>query len=500
MTLNQLWNDGSAYGKLMIVIGVLVMTPLVILPFYPTDMMYIADFLIPGGVSVLLGLIISARFQMKELTAWKEQLRFNSQVVTFAWLFGILVGALPFVLAGQLPFLRAIFEATSGWTTTGLSTMDVTKTPQIFLFHRSFMQYAGGLGFVMMVIVLLRGKHSMSLYDAEGHPDRLRPNIKSTVQTIILMYSVLLIVGTGLYMMVGMPLFDSLNHAMCALSTGGFSTKLLSIGEYNSVSIEMVTALLMLIGTTNFGVLLLMAQRQWKRAWRVSEMRFLVVLTIVLVGIAALSLVQGTDMGIVESIRQAFFNTVSAFSTSGFATVDYTTWPSVTFAVIVIAMIIGGGIGSTAGGLKLTRAYLIIRIAWMNIKKRFLPKNQVQVETYYKVQGKQVIDADVVSDTFGYFGLYLLVYLVGSTIIALDSNVNLSHAFFEFASSLSTVGLSAGVTNPNSPTITLIVEIVGMILGRLEIYVLLLGVHLTVQQLKRKMFRRNDSSFASIKN
>lgn len=487
MTFKQTWDEGSAIGKLMIIIGGLILVPLLVLPFFPNETKYAMDFIIPGVTSLVLGFLIATKFQMKEPIAWKDSRRYTAQIVIFAWLYGILIGALPFVLSGELPFLRAIFEATSGWTTTGLSTVDVVTLPKIFLFHRSFMQYAGGLGFVMVVITILQGKYSMSLYDAEGHPDRLRPNIKSTVSIIIKMYSAFLVIGTGLYMLVGVSFFDSLNHAMCALSTGGFSTKLMSIGEYDSVAVEMVTVLLMIIGTTNFGVLLMMVEGKWKKAWQVSEMRFLVILTVILVAIATISLAQGTEFTWARSLREGFFNVVSAYSTSGFATADYTTWPTVTFAVVTVSMLIGGGIGSTAGGLKLTRVYLLVRVTWMNIKKRFMPKNQVQVASYYNVSGKQVIDDEVISETFGYFGLYFIIYFFGTVIIALNSNVNFGHAMFEFASCLSTVGLSAGVTTPDTPALTLIVEIIGMFLGRLEIYIALVGFHLTFQNWRQKL-------------
>ena len=116
-----------------------------------------------------------------------------------------------------------------------------------------------------------------------------------------------------------------------------------------------------------------------------------------------------------------------------------------------------------------------------------MPKNQVQVASYYNVSGKQVIDDEVISETFGYFGLYFIIYFFGTVIIALNSNVNFGHAMFEFASCLSTVGLSAGVTTPDTPALTLIVEIIGMFLGRLEIYIALVGFHLTFQNWRQKL-------------
>ena len=170
------------------------------------------------------------------------------------------MGALPFVLSGLLNPIQAVFEAVSGWTTTGLSVMDVEATPYIFLFHRGFMQFCGGLGFLMMMIIFVQGKQAMALYSAEGHPDKLLPNIRKTAQTICIMYCGFLVVGVLMYLVCGMNLFDSIIHTMCSLSTGGFSTRADSIGYYDSPAIEAVTIVQMLVGTTNFAALLLLTK------------------------------------------------------------------------------------------------------------------------------------------------------------------------------------------------------------------------------------------------
>lgn len=174
----------------------------------------------------------------------------------FAWGSGVVAGAVPFVMGGQLSVVQELFEAVSGWTTTGLSAMDVTHTPMIFLFHRSFMQYCGGLGFIMMMLIFISNKQSMNLYSAEGHPDKIMPNIKKTARAIFIVYNAFLVIGSIAYRLAGMDWFDSICHCMCSLSTGGFSTKLASIGHYDSVAVEAITIVLMLIGTTNFAALI----------------------------------------------------------------------------------------------------------------------------------------------------------------------------------------------------------------------------------------------------
>ena len=469
--------DCSNRGKLMVMIGLLVIAPVAILPFYPRDIGYAIYFLLPGLLSILAGGLVCA-FGKRETYFSSDRLKaqqHSNNTVLFTWFWGIGVGAMPFFLSGQLKFVQAIFESVSGWTTTGLSVIDVTQTSHIFLFYRSFMQYCGGLGFVLMMVMLVTGKRSMDLFNAEGHPDKLMPNLKQTAQTIFEMYIIFLILGTAAYVVCGMPLFDSLCHAMCSLSTGGFSTKLNSIGEYHSLPIEIITTLLMLIGTTNFAVLLLLLRGKWRQAFQVSEVRFLFLLLFLFVPLMALSL--SGSMGFGAGLRHALFNAASALSTTGYATMIYENWPSFTIGLMILLMLIGGGIGSTAGGLKLTRVYLILRMIGLNVKRKLLSQRCVDAPTYVKAQGRTKIDGELCSDTVGFVGCYLLLFLAGALILTLTTGCGLEKAMFEFASALGTVGLSIGLTGPMTNNATLIVEMIGMILGRLEIYIVLTGFY-----------------------
>ena len=477
--------DCSNRGKLMVMIGLLVIAPVAILPFYPRDIGYAIYFLLPGLLSILAGGLVCA-FGKRETYFSSDRLKaqqHSNNTVLFTWFWGIGVGAMPFFLSGQLKFVQAIFESVSGWTTTGLSVIDVTQTSHIFLFYRSFMQYCGGLGFVLMMVMLVTGKRSMDLFNAEGHPDKLMPNLKQTAQTIFEMYIIFLILGTAAYVVCGMPLFDSLCHAMCSLSTGGFSTKLNSIGEYHSLPIEIITTLLMLIGTTNFAVLLLLLRGKWRQAFQVSEVRFLFLLLFLFVPLMALSL--SGSMGFGAGLRHALFNAASALSTTGYATMIYENWPSFTIGLMILLMLIGGGIGSTAGGLKLTRVYLILRMIGLNVKRKLLSQRCVDAPTYVKAQGRTKIDEELCSDTVGFVGCYLLLFIAGTLLLTQTAGCDLEKAMFEFASALGTVGLSIGLTGTTTNNATLVVEMVGMILGRLEIFIVLTGAYYGLLEIRK---------------
>ncbi len=473
-------SNPSIIGKLMILIGILVLFPITVLPWYPEDASYTMDFVYPGGASVLLGVIFSViamrKKQNTEKPDWKTSMGRSSLTVLFAWSWGVLIGALPFYLSGQLNFVQSLFEAVSGWTTTGLSVVDVRETPMIYLFHRSFMQYCGGLGFIMVMILFISSKHSMSLYSAEGHPDKIMPNIKKTAQAIFIIYNVCLVLGTIAYRIAGMTWFDGICHAMCSLSTGGFSTKLNSIGEYNSLSIEIITIVLMIIGTTNFAALLLLVRGKVRDFCKVSEVRFMFLLLLLAIPPTAVSLMHGLDISFGEGLRKATFDIVSAMSTTGYSTMSYAEWPQFAIAMLILMMVIGGGIGSTAGGLKIARAYLLLRLAGRNIKRKLSPSRTVEAPEYTKASGKAPIDDELAEDTTGFFIAFMSIYVVGSLALTVAADCTLTEAMFDFASSLSTVGLSIGITNPTTCSAALIVEMLGMLLGRLEIFIVLIGI------------------------
>lgn len=479
-------------GKLVLLIGALMAVPLAVLPFYPSEVKYAFCFLIPSAGSFIFGIMLCffLKNEEEEGLQWQYTMRTGSLTVVFAWMFAFLVGGTPFLLSGQLTYVQCVFEAVSGWTTTGLSVVDVTKTPHIFLFHRGFMQFCGGLGFVMMMVMFIQGKQSVNLYNAEGHTDRLMPNLVKSARAIFFMYTSFLAMGSGAYMIYGMNPLDSVVHAMCALSTGGFSNQADSIGAYNSFPIEIITIILMIIGTTNFAVLLLFVRRKFRQAWRVSEMRFLALLLAISVPLTAVTLFAKLYMNIGESFRQSLFNVVSALSTSGFSTMSYQEWPVVSVGIMIVLMLIGGGIGSTAGGIKLTRVYLMFRFAGDIVKKRVSPSRRVRVLYYYRAQGKAPINQNLILDTTGYVFCYFLIFVTGSLLLTLTADCSLMEAMFEFSSSLGTVGLSIGLTGPSTGAATLLVEIAGMVLGRLEIFIVMIACYSGITAVRQRLSER----------
>lgn len=455
----------SITGGMMMLEGVILLIPLLLIPFYPVEAKYIYMFAVPGLVSVGAGLMVS------RLTRRESPVR-SSRIVVFIWLYGFLLASVPFYLYGNVTMVQALFESVSGFTTTGLSVLDVSTLPHLFLFYRSFLQYVGGLGFVMMMLVFVQGKFSADLYQAEGHPDKLMPNIGKTVKVIFFMYGFFLVMGTILYTLFGMPVFDSLLHTMCALSTGGFSNRLDSIGYYHSLPIELVTVLLMLIGMTNFSLLLLLFKGKFKAFFRASEMRFLGVLILIAVPVMTLFLVQ-EGVAVAPGLRYAFFNAFSAVSTTGYATCSYSSWPETAVGAMVLLMLIGGGLGSTAGGMKLGRVAIVLKQLFRNVCRKMKPDRTVMLIHYHRGTEKETLSYERCEEASTYMGVYFLLFLLGTFALSAATGSTLLEGAFEFSSALGTVGLSIGLTSAETTPASLLIMTAGMILGRLEIFVLL---------------------------
>ena len=227
----------------------------------------------------------------------------------------------------------------------------------------------------------------------------------------------------------------------------------------------------MLIGTTNFSLLLLLFKGRIRDFSKASEMRFLGGLVVITVPILSGFLVAGgKTLG--EGIRLSIFNAFSALSTTGYATCSYNDWPETALAVMIFLMIIGGGLGSTAGGIKLARVCILMKNLVRNIRKKMMPDRTVLLTYYHRGTEKELLENEQIEEASTYAGCYILIYILGTVLLTFFSGCTLVQGAFEFASSLGTVGLSIGVTNSNTSTICLLIEIVGMVLGRLEIFVI----------------------------
>lgn len=479
-TIHGMMNGLDFTPKLFFLLAGISLAPALSVLYYQDELRYVVYFLIPAGITAAAGLLLHRTKQMGR-TGSTPTRQHDVVVVVAIWLYAFLIGALPFWLSGQLTWLPALFESVSGWTATGFTTIDVSKTPHIFLLYRSWMQFCGGLGFVLLILLFAGGRNAMKLFSAEGHPDKLEPSLINTARLTMKIY----LSGTGmgalLYRMFGMSWFDALNHAMSAMATGGFSTKLDSIGYYHSVPIEVVTMVLMLIGGTNFAILALLFKRRRKEFAKVGEIRF----AAVLIGIATVGLtlvsVYSVYAHLTEAVRAALFHSISAITSTGFLLDDTVVWPSSMRMLLILLMLIGGGGGSTAGGMKYSRVYLLWNSFWWRLEQKFMPERSVRQISVYRAEGKTPVSQTELAETHHFAVMYLTTFLLGSFLLTLGG-ASLEQAVFDFASALGTIGLSTGLTTADTSHYILMVQLVGMILARLEIYIVIIFLLAGIKQ------------------
>lgn len=459
-------------GLMGCISSLVLLLPLLALPAFPEEWPLIWGFLLPGGLAALIGYGLWQRpmpNSFEHLT-----LQEGSVIVVLGWLVAICLSTVPYLALHQLTLTQACFEATSAWTTTGLSVVDVAQTPHLILLLRSLTQVSGGAGFAIIAVGVIARSTGSGITTAEGRGEQLVPNVRQSAKLVLSMYSGYIAIGIMALRMAGMGWFDAINHAFAALSTGGFSTRVNSIGSWNQPSIELVISGLMICGSLNYLTVYLLVQRRFRTFWLNSELR----LQLWLGSMGCLILFVGVTRSLYapwgKALRVALFETLTALSTTGFATVSYAPWNGLGWWLLICLMIIGGGAGSTAGGIKLLRVVLLLKSLSWEITRRQLPASTVTEPYLWQGDRRRFLTLADISQTSLLVLTYLLIMAVGTSILA-AYGYPLQDSLFEFVSSLSTVGLSTGITHPEAPIGVLWTEIVGMVLGRLEFFTVIIG-------------------------
>jgi len=470
----------SYLGVILVLIGCVLLLPLLVLFAFPDEIIYAKYFLIPGLVSIVIGVAMSILIVGRP----KEKLERNHDaiIITTAWIMAILISTVPFVLSGQLNFLNALFECTSGYATVGLTVVDVTTMPHIFLMFRSIMQLFGGVGLVLVVTTVMSRYYGMKLYQAEGHADRVMPNLINSARVILAIYLLYILFGSLAYMYFGMNWFDAINHAMCALSTGGFSTRTNSIQYYSNPAIESVSIILMLLGAISFLAHLAMIKGELKKVTKHCETKFMFWIILISTIIVSGFLI-GTNSNV---FRTSLFHVVSAITTTGFSTEIVSNFSTPIIFILIVLMTFGGQVGSTSGGIKLYRVYILFKDFIWHIKGRISSKYVIRPNTIDKF-GESVKVEDDEKLSIGNFALLYIVILILGTFVITCYGYTLRDALFEFAASLSGAGLTIGIINATAPAGVLVTCILGMFLGRLEMYIIFIAIAKVCDDVKNKV-------------
>ncbi len=476
----------SYLGLFSILIGMIIIFPLIMVVFYHEEVNQIVYFLPTGLTLILFGLISKFLFRGYE----KERLERHQDtiLVVLLWIFAIFASAIPFILTGNYNLAQAVFETSSGYSTTGLTVVDVTQASHVFLFYRSVLQFVGGAGLVLVLTATISDKFGMRMYNAEGHPDKLMPNLIRSGRYILAIYLGYVFIGTILYIILGMTPFDAINHSICAVATGGFSTKAQSIGYYQSVPIEIVTIFLMIAGGTNFFVHLLIITGKWKSALKHIETKSFFIIAIIGVAISTLSIIGYTNDSFGQSLRIGAFHFISALTGTGYQIMpSFTSLNAVFFGLIIIGMIMGAGIGSTCGGLKQYRVGLGIKSIYWSFADRVTHKNVIKKHFINRLGNKMIVTVNDIAENYAFILVYLIFLMIGTVIFSVYTGESMQFALFEFASALGTVGLSVGITGYTAHPVILWTSTIGMFLGRLEFYVFFIAIAKIVMDAKRQI-------------
>ncbi len=397
-------------------------------------------------------------------------------IVTLGWLILAITGCLPFLFSGVIKSIpSALFETISGYTTTGASILnDIEALPQGLLLWRSMTQWIGGMGIIVLTVAILPmfGVGGMQMFMAEApgpSSDKLHPKITDTAKRLWAIYVLL----TGMEIIclkgAGMTWLDAINHSFTTMSTGGFSTKNLSIAAYNSPAIEYIIALFMIFGGINFSIIYFIMKGIFSKVKENEEFRVYIGL-IVFFTIAIGSILMITANGeFEESFRTSLFQVVSILTTTGFATANYTEWAPIATMLLILLMFTGGSAGSTAGGVKIVRHIIILKNGYAEFRRLLHPRGVIPVR--YNTHS---VGQNIVYNILAFFFIYLFTFVLGILVLSMFGYDILTCAGATIAC-LGNIGPGFGGVDPShnfaffSEGAQLFLSFL-MLLGRLELF------------------------------
>jgi len=462
-------------GRLLCLIGALMLVPVVCSVYYG-ESKSIHSFLISAAVAVFTGVVCQIVFK-----AGRDQhiaIRDGFLLVTLAWCLVSLLGALPYYLSRTLPsFIDALFESTSGFTTTGASVVkNIEAFPHGILLWRNFTQWIGGMGIIVLAVAILPqlsvGGMQLLKNELPGPTfEQIKPRIRQTALSLWKVYVFFsLALGIILYFL-GMPVFDSICHVFGTLSTGGFSPKNTSITAY-SPAIQYVIIVFMFLAGTNFVLHYAWLHGNFKKVIQNTEFRFFFVTILLCVAAIMLNIYLKQHTSFAESFRLSLFQVVSIITSTGFVTDDFDAWPHFSKGILFLLMFVGGCAGSTGGGMKQIRLLLLLKEAKKSILRHIYPRAVVPIKLENRVVSEDVLQG--VSSSV----LLFLVIFSGCTLGLLAYDVDFVTAMSTVVACISNIGPGfeqVGATQNYAfyPGAVKILLSICMVVGRLELFTVL---------------------------
>ncbi|OLZ40809.1 potassium transporter Trk [Natrinema saccharevitans] len=486
---------GRIFQALAGLLFVSILVPLVWREYYAIPGLFVS-----GLLPLLAGYVLTSRFR----GAAQPGKLHGMIIAAMGWFCVAIFGSLPFLLiAWTVEFappilgdpsqtstlaaftnpINALFESMSGFTGTGLTMTDNEEVlPRTLQWWRSFIEWVGGVGVIVLTTAILArpGSGSLTLYESEARSERIHPSIVSTVQTIWWIFILFTFVSILLLWVVGMPIWGAINHGMTGLATGGFSITDNSIATYDSAAIDFALLPIMLLGSIAFPVHYLILQGDLRNLYADLQTRW--VFIYMGIGTALLTVlvyIGDTYDSLFTAFRYGSFQFVSAATCAGFQTATDATnvalgrWPVQAQLTVVFGMVVGGAAGSTVGGIKLIRALTLLKGIRFRIADVFYPETAVR---RLEINGRRLNEREVrqeFEEAAIIATLWFLFLGLGTFALLLllpQGEYTLENVIFEVASAQGNVGLSAGITGPESlPTLGKVMFLFNMWIGRLEI-------------------------------
>ena len=468
------------YGSIRYIIGwilkveaALMTLPMIVSVVYRerTGLYFVMAALLCLGAGVILSL------KKPEKTTYYAKEGYIS--VALGWIVMSIMGCLPFVFSGEIPFFfDALFEIISGFTTTGASILtDVEALSKCMLFWRSFSHWVGGMGvlvFILAILPLAGGEHNLQLMKAESpgpSVSKLVPRLRETAMMLYKIYLGMTVLMIVILAVSGMPLFDTLCLTFGTAGTGGFGVLNSSAAGYTTFQQAVITVFMMLFGV-NFSFYFLLLYKKAKDAFSMEEVRWYFVIYFGAVLLITVNLA-GQAGSVLEHFHHAAFQAASIMTTTGFSTVDFNLWPQLSKAVLLLLMFIGACAGSTGGGMKVSRIVVYMK----SIKREMAALIHPRSVKVMKLEGKAV-DSAMLRSIFSFLSAYLVIFVVSLQIVTLDG-FDLETNFSAVAATFNNIGPGLGGVGPTSnfagySVLSKLVLSLDMLIGRLEIFPILL--------------------------
>jgi len=394
--------------------------------------------------------------------------------VALFWFFCAMISGVPFMLGLGMDFTDAFFEGMAGWTGTAFSMIPgVDSAPHTLLFWRSYMQWISGIGIIAFAITTASssGLFPSRIFRTEGRDETLMPSVLATGRSLWKIYGFLTFMAIGLILFSGLSLWESVNLALSAISSGGFCIHQQGIPYYNSLFLELLLIPVMIAGALPFRLYYLILEKRRSSFFGDEQVRLFLVLLGIAVAVLTYDLMFFEDLGFPLALEQALFMAVSAITTTGFQIANPHSWASVTLLFLAMIVFIGGCSGSTAGGVKLNRIALAIRaLAWWFSRLFVSGKVLLPFRIEGRIIPKATAEQEAAKNMLVIILSVMTVFIATLAILQFHlTSFSLTEVLFEVVSAFSTSGISTGYVSPDMPVISKWIFIGVMWIGRLEV-------------------------------